>query len=597
MKLFFLPLIFSCAHSFLFSPPYTNLFVNRRLIDTITVPDLLSNIKTHRITELVISPDYNEIISHDYTDNLHYTSIDKMILPKILDISIDNNVQPIFDLPQNTDIINAIDFGLHYILPIFLITTILYSVRMMNERLSPTKTNLFEIYNKESLQNMSLSSWSGSPEVFQECYEIISFLKNETMYKEMGVSFPRGILLEGSPGTGKTLLAKAIASEINATFIPIAGSQFIELYVGMGALRVRELFQKARENRPAILFIDEIDTIGKKRGAEINNGGNDEREQTLNQLLTEMDGFNNNDGILVIGATNMKSALDTALLRPGRFDRIINIPLPDLESRVDILSLYLKNKPLDSSITKDVIYHIAGLTNGFSGAELKNVVNEALIYTIRRGSKILVLQDIYSAIEKITIGIVKQNDTRTHEIQKRVALHELGHAFVLSLFRNYFTVDKVSIQSTYSGAGGYTLFNEKKEISTGGLYTRDYFIKQIMVALGGKIAEELFYGMEFTSVGASQDLIQANQLAKQMIEQFGMTNKFNIYSKDKSGEAISEKTKFELEREAILLLKQIYKETSDLLTENKWKIQKLADILMEKRNIIGKDFYRFLDEL
>jgi cell division protease FtsH len=568
--------------------------------------------KNHHISQIIISPEQNEVISVDSLtsmdsmvdpidemDHMHYTPLDKLLLPKLIDTAIENNVQPTFDTPPTDTFLNAIDFGLHYIFPIFIITTVLYYMKIANDRFSissssgSSSSSPFEIYHKNILTQLTLSSWSGSPEVFQECYEIISFLKNETLYKEMGVTFPRGILLEGSPGTGKTLLAKAIASEINATFIPISGSQFIELYVGVGALRVRELFKKARENRPAIIFIDEIDAIGKKRGAEINSGGNDEREQTLNQLLTEMDGFMNNDGILIIGATNMKDALDTALTRPGRFDRIIHIPLPDLESRHNILSYYLKNKRIDTSITNAVIKQIAGLTNGFSGAELKNLVNEALIYTIRRGSKLLLIEDIYSAIEKITVGIIKQNDTRTYDIQKRIALHELGHAFVLSLFQEYFALDKVSLQSTYSGAGGYTLFNEKIEISNGGLYTKDYFIKQIMVALGGKIAEDIFYGLDYSSVGASQDLIQANQLAKQMIEKFGMNHKFNIYSR--GNHDISETTKYELENQSLVLLKEIYTNTTNLLLENKWKLEKMSDILIEKRNIIGTDFYDYLN--
>lgn len=381
--------------------------------------------------------------------------------------------------------------------------------------------------------NISLSSWSGSPEIFNECYEIISYLKDEKIYREAGAELPKGILLEGLPGTGKTLLAKAIASEVNATFISLVGSQFVEMFVGVGAQRVREIFRVARENRPCILFIDEIDAIGKSRGK--GTAFNDEREQTLNQLLSEMDGFQDNEGILIIGATNLKDSLDAALLRPGRFDRIINVPLPDLNSREMILKQYIDSKPW--KMVNVSIANLASMTAGFSGADLKNLINEATIHAVRRfqalgynglglakmatQKKTITEKDLSDALEKILVGIIKQNDTRSLDLKQRVALHELGHAYMVAQFPHYFQLQKISIQSTYSGIGGYTMFKAHDEITEGGMYTKDFFEKRIQIALGGKACEEIFYGKQFISLGASRDLEEANHLAKQMIEQYG----------------------------------------------------------------------------
>lgn len=362
-----------------------------------------------------------------------------------------------------------------------------------------------------------LSDWAGSPEVLEECSEIISYFRNSTLYDAVGAELPKGILLEGPPGTGKTLLAKAIAGETNSTFLSMSGSEFVELFVGMGAVKVRQLFQEAREKAPSIIFIDEIDAVGKKRSVSNAANTNDEREQTLNQILSEMDGFQPNKGVIVLAATNRRDVLDDALLRPGRFDRLIYVPLPDRSSREAILSLYMSNKNISVPVGD-----LAEATGGFSGAQLKNLLNEAAILAARGGSTFVTKDNIDGALEKLVVGITKRVDGRTLSTRVRVAIHELGHALMAASYPDVFDLKKVSMKQTYEGVGGYTLFGEKAEIQEGGLYTKEIMMNRIVVALGGKAAEALMYGEQGVSVGASQDLKQANELARAMVEQYGM---------------------------------------------------------------------------
>ena len=447
--------------------------------------------------------------------------------------------------------------------------------------------------------NISLSSWAGSPEIFEECTEIVSYLKNATIYQAAGAEIPRGILLEGPPGTGKTLLAKAIASETDANFLAVSASEFIELFVGMGAARIRELFKKARENAPSIIFIDEIDSIGRQRGAGVNLG-NDEREQTLNQLLAEMDGFAQNQNVLVIAATNRRDVLDSALLRPGRFDRIINVPLPDRPSRKMILTSYLQKKKVENGINVDFL---AEITGGFSGAQIKNLINEAAIYAARNGETVITQKNLEDALEKLIVGIIKKTDTRSNETLERVAIHELGHAIIAAKFKEHFVLKKVTIQSTYNGAGGYTLFNELPEILEGGLYTKDLLKKRIVIALGGKAAERVFYGENQVSVGAVQDLKQANSLAQQMIGNYGMGNDLEVFYNENiesernpflgrslaTGSKYSEYTKQKIDKEAMILVNDAFKEAIDIIVSQRWNIKKFKDVLIKRKTIPGEE--------
>ena len=454
---------------------------------------------------------------------------------------------------------------------------------------------MFQFKNKQNeIQNdfnfnVSLSEWAGSKEVLEECSEIVTYLKNSTNYVNAGALIPKGILMEGSPGTGKTLLAKAIACESDAHFIEMAGSEFIEMFIGLGAQRVRNLFSEARANTPCIIFIDEIDAIGRQRSNNAQTSGNEEKDQTLNQLLSEMDGFNNNEGIIVLAATNRRDILDKALLRPGRFDRVIQIPLPDTKSREEILKLYLKNKETEPDLD---VKSISKYTSGFSGAELKNIINEASILVARRNETVLSKKDIDEALEKTLIGIKKTVDDRTPEVKRRVAIHEVGHAFVVSRFPQYFDLQKVSIQASYSGVGGFTLFTEKEEISEGGLYTKDMLIKRLMVAVGGKAAESIFYGEDFVSVGATMDLNQANALASDMIEKYGMGQKLNVFFKSQQSDIFSkysESTKSTIDEEISQLIQEAYAQTLDLIQRNKEIFEILVEDLLE--NIQVDDTY------
>ena len=358
---------------------------------------------------------------------------------------------------------------------------------------------------------------------------------------------------------------------------------------------MRSLFKQARENTPCILFIDEIDSIGKQRGTGINMG-NDEREQTLNQLLAEMDGFNDNTGVLVIAATNRRDVLDSALLRPGRFDRLINVPLPDKESRKKIFQVHAKNKQLAKSIEYEFL---AELSAGFSGAQIKNLVNEAAIFAARKGAVEINQNDLEYALEKMVVGIAKRNDTRSENTRTRVALHEAGHAVLSLLFPEYFELKKVTIQATYNGAGGYTLFNEKPEITESGLYTKECLKKRLVVAMGGKAAETLFYGEDFVSLGAVQDLKTANQLAQSMIGNYGMGDKLQVFFNENTesgrnpflgrslgmGDKYSERTKEMMDKESLQLVNDAYQEAYELLESNKKSVAKLAKLLVDNETV------------
>ena len=460
-------------------------------------------------------------------------------------------------------------------------------------------SSIEEVRENMEKANITLADWAGSPEIFEECAEVVSYLQNGTNYAAVGAQIPKGILLVGPPGTGKTLLAKAIASECQANFISIAASEFVEVFVGLGAQKVRNLFKEARENQPCILFIDEIDSIGKQRGTGINLG-NDEREQTLNQLLAEMDGFNANEGVLILGATNRKDVLDNALLRPGRFDRVINVPLPDVESRKAIFKVHLKDKPIINVTTSIPI--LAEMTEGFSGAQIKNLVNEAAILAARRNYTTITQTDLTNALEKLVVGIAKRNDTRTEDTRTRVSIHEIGHAFLAAHFIQYFELKKVTIQATYDGAGGYTLFNERPEVIDGGLYTKEILRKRLVVAMGGKAAESLYYGDDFVSLGAVQDLKTANSLAQSMIGNFGMGEDLKVFYNEETdsgrnpflgrslamGGKYSEKTKEKMDEESLTLVKEAYKEAFQILSRNKNTLSVLCKELMSRQTLNGE---------
>ena len=385
------------------------------------------------------------------------------------------------------------------------------------------------------------------------------------------------------------LLAKAIASETNSNFISISGSEFVELIVGMGALKVRNLFKEARQKKPCIIFIDEIDAIGKKRSNNLNS--NDEREQTLNQILAEMDGFDDNEGLTILAATNRKDILDEALIRPGRFDRIIKIGLPDKTSRGQILKFYLDRKPIDDSID---ITSLSEITDGFSGAQLKNLVNEAAILAVRENSKIISRVNIDNALEKLAVGLIRNVDTRSKDVLYRVAVHEVGHTLMTLANNKYFDIFKVSIKATYNGAGGYTLFSEKPEFKDGGLYTKDLLFKRLVIAMGGKAAESIFFGDDFVSVGATQDLKQANSLARQMIGLYGMGDNLEVFHDENLDnqyrpDLYSELTKSIYDDESIYLVNLAYNEAKKIIKQDKTFFEFTVNSLLEKKVLFLND--------
>jgi len=622
MKLYLLPII---LNTMVYSDKIQTVFRNSYFLPKISYNSLLNKIEDHQVKKIYFSGKYDSVISENviespvstvepsfigydktFLEDYSITSIAPSLTNTLVDLSVKNNVEPVFiqQLQQPPNLIQTIgnDIGsaFNFIFPILIISTIINSVRG-NAGHPPGLFGLNLDFKKDKLSmikaNVSLQSFAGSPEIFEESTEIISYLRNETLYKNAGAEIPRGILLEGSPGTGKTLLAKAIASEADANFISISASEFIEVFVGVGASKIRSLFRQARENRPAIIFIDEIDSIGKQRGGpgRFNNGGNDEQEQTLNQLLAEMDGFVNNQGILVIAATNRKDILDAALLRPGRFDRIITVPLPDRKSRVDILQVHSQNKIIDPNINLEFI---AELTSGFSGAQIKNLLNEAAILAVRKGGNTIQQNDILDALDKLVVGIVRKIDNRSEEARKRVAIHEIGHALLCSLFKESFLLKKVSIQSTYNGAGGFTIFSEYPSVIESGLYTKDLLKKRLIISMGGKAAENLYYGEQFISGGAIQDLKQANQLAQQMIGLYGMGNNLEaFYNQNLDGGRggiiqYSEKIKQGIDKECLELVDGAYQSAKILLEENKVKMDLLVQELLDKNILYPETFYK-----
>ncbi|MBD2043646.1 ATP-dependent zinc metalloprotease FtsH3 [Microcoleus sp. FACHB-672] len=425
-----------------------------------------------------------------------------------------------------------------------------------------------------------------------ELSEVVDFLKNADRFTAVGAKIPKGVLLVGPPGTGKTLLAKAVAGEAGVPFFSISGSEFVEMFVGVGASRVRDLFEQAKSNAPCIVFIDEIDAVGRQRGAGL-GGGNDEREQTLNQLLTEMDGFEGNTGIIIIAATNRPDVLDSALLRPGRFDRQVVVDRPDYAGRLEILNVHARGKTL----AKDVdLEKIARRTPGFTGADLSNLLNEAAILAARRNLTEISMDEVNDAIDRVLAGPEKKDRVMSEKRKTLVAYHEAGHALVGALMPDYDPVQKISIIPR-GRAGGLTWFTPSEERMDSGLYSRSYLQNQMAVALGGRIAEEIVFGEEEVTTGASNDLQQVARVARQMVMRFGMSDRLgpvalgrqqgNMFlGRDIMAERdFSEETAAAIDDEVRGLVEQAYKRSKEVLVNNRQVLDKLADMLIEKETV------------
>jgi len=600
---------------------------NSYKLKELSYPSLLKKMDNHEISKIYISPSYDSVISEDIEkimdplEDYQSTKFLPVMTNNLIEYTVKNNVEIEMIKLQDPNPFQVasgeiISFINGYIIP-FLVFSFLFSfIRSLflfgganrNGGGMPNipglsgmgKLDMEKAQKEMKLANITINSFAGSPEIFEECTEVVSYLKNGTIYKNAGAEIPKGILLEGPPGTGKTLLAKAIASEADAKFLSVSASEFVEVFVGVGASKIRSLFQQARQNKPCIIFIDEIDSIGRQRGAGINMA-NDEREQTLNQLLAEMDGFESNEGVLVIAATNRKDVLDSALLRPGRFDRMITVALPDKNSRRDILDVHSQNKRLSPTVNLELV---AELTSGFSGAQLKNLLNEAAIYAARNGETVITNSYLLEALDKLVVGLTRKIDTRSNDSRQRIAIHETGHALLCSLFKEYFTLNKVTIQSTYNGAGGYTLFNEYQNITESGLYTKNLLKKRLIVAMGGKAAETIFYGEEYVSVGAVQDLKQANSMAQRMIGNYGMGKVLEPFYNDNidsdrnpflgrtlgNGDKYSEKTKEIMDSESLELVRNAYDEAKRLLNENRELMDSIVETLLEKNTLVSQEF-------
>ena len=448
----------------------------------------------------------------------------------------------------------------------------------------------------QSSQGIRFSDVAGEDEAKENLQEIVDYLHNPQKYTEAGASMPKGILLVGPPGTGKTMLAKAVAGESNVPFFSISGSEFVEMFVGMGASKVRDLFKQAKEKAPCIVFIDEIDAIGQKRSGG-NMGGNDEREQTLNQLLTEMDGFEGNTGVIILAATNRPESLDPALTRPGRFDRRVPVELPDLAGREAILKVHAKK----IKTAEDVNFHtIARMAAGASGAELANIINEAALRAVRNGRIIVTEADLEESIEVVIAGYQKKSAVLSDQEKRVVAYHEIGHALVAALQTHSAPVQKITIIPRTSGALGYTM-----QVDTGDKYlmTKQEIENKIATLTGGRAAEEVAFG-EITT-GASNDIEQATKLARAMIARYGMSDEFdmvametvtNQYLGGDSSLTCASDTQKRIDEKVVELVKAQHEKARKLLTDNRPKLDKLAQYLYEKETITGEEFMHILKE-
>ena len=445
----------------------------------------------------------------------------------------------------------------------------------------------------QSSGGIKFNDVAGEDEAKENLTEIVDYLHNPEKYKEIGASMPKGILLVGPPGTGKTMLAKAVAGEANVPFFSISGSEFVEMFVGMGASKVRDLFKQAKEKAPCIVFIDEIDAIGKKRDSRM--GGNDEREQTLNQLLTEMDGFEGNNGVIILAATNRPESLDPALLRPGRFDRRVPVELPDLKGREAILEVHARKVKLEGDVDFTAI---ARMASGASGAELANIVNEAALRAVRQGRKTVSQADLEESIEVVIAGYQKKNAILSDGEKRTVAYHEIGHALVAAMQTHSAPVQKITIIPRTSGALGYTM-----QVDQGDKYlmTREEIENRIATLTAGRAAEEVAFGTITT--GASNDIEQATKLARAMISRYGMSESFDMvametmngqYLGEDTSMACSIETQAQIDREVVELVKAQHEKALNILKENRTKLDELSEFLYEKETITGDEFMEIL---
>ncbi len=566
-----------------------------------TMSDLYKNIEAKKVSLAVFSEDSNnnQVTVLDTNGEEHSVNLLQADLPTLVDLFRKNGVRFAVKSHGSKEMTGFLSGLASILIPFTFLSLMFFSFR--NGGINPINPsggmgglqNMGNL-NLEGNTGVSFADVAGCDESKLELMEIVDFLKYPQNFTDIGAVSPRGVLLEGPPGTGKTLLARAVAGEANVNFISTTGSEFVEVYVGVGASRVRKMFKDAKKNSPCIIFIDEIDSIGRSRSGG-GPGSNDERDQTLNQILSEMDGFSGNTGIIVLAATNRADILDSALLRPGRFDRRVPVGLPSKSGRYEILKVHTRDKPLGNDVDLE---EIAGRTIGFSGASLKNLMNEAAIVAVRNGKQVIGYEEIDYAIDRITVGIQKPIGPNVRK--ELVAYHEAGHAIMAALIPGYDNVAKVTIIPRTNGAGGFTLFTPSEERMESGLYSQNYLKSQLCVALGGRVAEELIYGEDEITTGASGDLQSVRDLARRMVTQWGFRNNTSIddfpIAWDPSepigyggNSLLSSDTENEIDYEIMMIVKHAYEVCKKTLSENMEILEDVKDALIDKETITGKE--------
>lgn len=524
--------------------------------------------------------------------------------PELIDILTANNVDIAVQPQQDENVWARVLSTL--LIPFLLLVVLFFVLRRAQSGPGSQAMNFGKSKARVQMEpqtQVTFGDVAGIEQAKLELTEVVDFLKNADRFTAVGAKIPKGVLLVGPPGTGKTLLAKAVAGEAGVPFFSISGSEFVEMFVGVGASRVRDLFEQAKSNAPCIVFIDEIDAVGRQRGAGL-GGGNDEREQTLNQLLTEMDGFEGNTGIIIIAATNRPDVLDAALLRPGRFDRQVVVDRPDYAGRSEILTVHARGKTFAKDVDLD---KIARRTPGFTGADLANLLNEAAILAARRNLTEISMDEVNDAIDRVLAGPEKKDRVMSEKRKQLVAYHEAGHALVGALMPDYDPVQKISIIPR-GRAGGLTWFTPSEDRMDSGLYSRSYLQNQMAVALGGRIAEEIVFGEEEVTTGASNDLQQVARVARQMVTRFGMSDRLgpvalgrqqgNMFlGRDINSERdFSEETAATIDDEVRNLVEQAYRRAKQVLTENRSVLDRLSEMLVEKETVDAEELQQLLNE-
>ena len=568
---------------------------------TMRYSDFVEAVEDNQISRVLISPDRGtaQVVENDGRRAQVNLAPDKELLGLLTQHDVDIAVQPTRQAPAWQSAVGSLIFPLLLLGGLFFLFRRAQGGGGGNPAMQFGKSKA-RVQMEPSTQ-VTFSDVAGISGAKLELTEVVDFLKNPDRFTAVGAKIPKGCLLVGPPGTGKTLLAKAVAGEAGVPFFSISGSEFVEMFVGVGASRVRDLFEQAKKNAPCIIFIDEIDAVGRQRGAGL-GGGNDEREQTLNQLLTEMDGFEGNTGIIIIAATNRPDVLDAALMRPGRFDRQVTVDRPDYAGRLQILGVHARGKTLSKDVDLD---KVARRTPGYTGADLANLLNEAAILAARRELTEVSNDEISDAIERVMVGPEKKDRAMSVRRARLVAYHEAGHALVGALMPDYDPVQKISIIPR-GNAGGLTFFTPSEERLESGLYSRAYLQNQMAVALGGRVAEEIVYGEEEVTTGASNDLQQVANTARQMITRFGMSDGIGpvalgrsqggmFLGRDIAAERdFSEETAAMIDSEVSDLVDVAYKRATKVLVDNRSVLEELTEMLIEQETVDAEELQELL---